>query len=149
MSAFVMSETGFDQLASELFARVICDHNPTQWAIQHHLSVEPSESTFDAMEGKVRAFVQHCYAMNVNAVNQRYEESDPPAILKFTDAGALPKWSDEQLFKHLECLSYQCAEGNVPESQLYKQLEELIGAIARAIVGKSKTYDAAKWDFAA
>lgn len=67
--------------------------------------------------------------------------------LIFTEATGPAKWSDEQLFKHLECLLYQCAEGDCESNPTYQKLERLIGAIARAIVGASDKYEQAKWDY--
>jgi hypothetical protein len=51
-----------------------------------------------------------------------------------------------QAYKSLQCLSYQCCEGNVPDNPLYKLLEEIENAMARQIVSDLAEYDKAEWD---
>jgi hypothetical protein len=145
MSAFQMDKQFFNRLASELFAHATLEHSKLNWSVKHNLDLRTGD--FDVTENRIRTFVQRLYAANIEAVNQRYSEGSEVPTLSFTPASGLPKWSDEQLFKHLECLSYQCAEGDVPETEIYAQLEALIGAIARSIVGSSEKYKASKWDF--
>lgn len=97
----------------------------------------------------IQLFVVDCYELNVASVNHRYQQNDHPQPIRFTRSGSIPKWSNEQLFKYLECLSYQCAEGDCEQSETYQKLERLIGHIARAIVSESKQYELARWDYAA
>lgn len=145
MSAFVMDERFFDQLAAELFAHANLRHSKLNWAVNHVLGLR-GETNEDQL---IQLFVVDCYELNVASVNYRYGQHDNPQPVRFTQAGSIPKWSDEQLFKHLECLSYQCAEGDCEGNPTYQKLERLIGQIARAIVGQSKQYEAARWDYAA
>lgn len=147
MSAFVMDERFFDQLASELYAHATLQRSSLHWTVENFLRVQRHNPPASRYQTALQEFVQQCYRTNVEAVNQRYGDNGKPARLTFIPASGLPKWSDVQLFKYLECLSYQCAEGDVPESAIYKELESLIGQIARAIVGKSDEYEQAKWDY--
>lgn len=147
MSAFLMEKEFFNRLASELFSHASLQHSKLNWAIKHHLDLRGQE--YNHIEMKIRNFVIDCYELNVAAVNSRYQENSQPEPIVMTEASGLPKWSDEQLFKHLECLSYQCAEDVSEMSTTYEKLEKLIGAIARAIVGYSSKYEQAKWDWAA
>lgn len=144
-----MDERFFDELVSELYARATLQHSHLHWTVTHFLRANYNDPPANRFEQSLRDFAQKCFAANVRAVNQRYEEHTLPAILQFNKPSGLPKWSDVQLFKHLECLSYQCAEGDVTDSEIYKQLEALIGSIARAVVGRGDQYDMAKWDWAA
>lgn len=50
-----------------------------------------------------------------------------------------------QAYKSTQCLSYQCAEGDVPETALYKLLEELANALAGLIVSELPEYETATW----
>lgn len=140
MSAFILGEDGFRQLAAELAYHVNHDHSGLQWSVQNfigdraHISLE-----------RIAERVQELYAANVRAVNQRYGDNTPITDLTIRVNGTMPRWTPVQLFKNLECLSYQMAEGDVPESQIYKDLETLIGSIARRIVGRSEKYEQAKW----
>ena len=51
-----------------------------------------------------------------------------------------------RVFKSLGCLTYQCCEGNVPETELYRFLEDLENTIAREIVHSMPEFDKAEWD---
>ena len=52
-----------------------------------------------------------------------------------------------QAAKSLDCLSYQCCEGEIPEtSALYKTIDKVRNSICRSIVSNLKEYDTAKWD---
>lgn len=147
MSAFVMDERFFNQLAAELFAHATLRESKLNWSVQHVLELR--DVTENRYEETIRKFAQMCYALNVAAVNYRYEENDPVTLIQFSRANGLPKWLDEHLLKHLECLSYQCAEGECEKSDTYQKLERLIGHVARAIVGASEKYELANWDYAA
>ena len=50
-----------------------------------------------------------------------------------------------RIYKAMNCLSYQCSEGNVPESPLFKQLEAAIGAVACRVVDLLPEYEKAAW----
>lgn len=145
MSAFVMSERFFNELASELYAHATLKHSKLKWAVEYSLGLR------DVPENRavqhLQQFVQDCYTLNVESVNYCYKQSDPAPQLRFTPASGLTKWSDEQLMKYLECLSYQCAEGDCEQDARYQKLEALIGHVARAIVGQSEEYEIAYWDY--
>jgi len=48
--------------------------------------------------------------------------------------------------KALHCLSYQCSEGDVPESPLYQQIDRRIRQIEAHLACSLPEYDAAPWD---
>lgn len=48
-------------------------------------------------------------------------------------------------YKAMTCLRYQCSEGNVPDTALFKELARAIGEIACAIVEALPEYEAAPW----
>ena len=67
------------------------------------------------------------YVLNWDAVNQRYGTQESGT------EGDAYKWSPDldknvsqmQLLKSIHCLHYQCSEGNVPEKELFKELDRL------------------------
>jgi len=88
------------------------------------------------------------FKMNRDAVQQRYnerEDSEFIAIPEFLnwDNGTTNKY---QCLKSLKCLSYQCSEGNVPETKLYKFLQEIINCWMDFIINGIPEYDNASWD---
>lgn len=148
MSAFLMSEKFFNQLAAELYAHANLRHSKLQWPIEYCLGLCAVPA--NRQVAHIQEFAQACYALNIASVNCRYEQDYEVAQLRFTKASGLPAWSDEQLCKHLECLSYQCADvKDAEQHETYQKLEKLIGHIARAIVGQSSRYEEARWDYAA
>ena len=79
--------------------------------------------------------------MNQDAVNYRYSETDTPPMFEF-------HWemcSDVQTVKSLQCFLYQCAEGDVPERELYKALKEVKHFLMARIIGRMPEYDKADW----
>jgi hypothetical protein len=50
-----------------------------------------------------------------------------------------------QALKSLNCWHYQCAEGDVPNTELFKGFSEIIHAIEGAIVSRIPEYDQAAW----
>jgi len=85
-----------------------------------------------------RAFLE----LNQEAVYQRYCER--AVVYPYEFPREIP-CALIQSFKSAQCLRYQCSEGNVPETELYKQLETLIAAMAESIVQELPEYDKAEW----
>lgn len=50
-----------------------------------------------------------------------------------------------QLFKSLNCYIYQCSEGNVPDSPIYKAMDELATRVGLFIARKQSEYEEAEW----
>ena len=82
------------------------------------------------------------WAMNRRAVNQRYGELGKPLAYRYT---SVPPQSKVQNYKTLRGFLYQCCEGGVPESKLYRVLESIAAGMAEDIVQSSGEYDRAEW----
>ena len=50
-----------------------------------------------------------------------------------------------QLLKSLECYIYQCSEGNVPNTPIYKAIDDLSTRLAIFIATNQKEYEDAEW----
>ena len=87
------------------------------------------------------------FDLNCEAVDQRYgpgqAEKFRPLDYKFQ---YLPHANNFQALKSLRCWLYQCSEGNVPETELYKAFDEISAAICYGIVTRLPAYEAAQWD---
>lgn len=102
------------------------------------------------------AFGRELLAMNSAALNERYGDT-PQTAADFAFRFFPRQYSLVQQYKALQCLSYQCAEGNVPEWPLYRQLDAALDGLAMAIapgrsaeaardaIYKMPAYDAAEW----
>jgi len=89
------------------------------------------------------------YAMNHRAIEARYGEPQyvPPfewTVQMLPDEGDRKRWCE--LLKALDCLLYQCSEGDVPKEALYKQLEACRNKLRAEIVHGLPEYDKAPWD---
>ena len=106
------------------------------------------------------------FEMNIEAVTQRYPDckADPSGLPGpvddqgksiahdlaamfscITPQGKLDTAELIVALKSMECLAYQCMEGNVPETDLYKALNEAIGKVAIEIVHRMPAYQLAPW----
>jgi len=96
-------------------------------------------------EGRVK-LASALYALNLSGVSQRYGTADDMIGEPFTyiPTGGV---NSVQSFKSLQCLMYQCMEGEVPEkSDLYKLLDtEVRPYLAEYIVNRLPEYDNLEW----
>lgn len=103
-------------------------------------------------ESGIVADARELWRMNANALVQRYNDNaeDFEADIKAYTSPA-PSQDLYQLLKSANCLLYQCAEGNVPETRLYAVLETTAIALMHRLGGKEKVnrdrrYNEAEWD---
>lgn len=82
------------------------------------------------------------FALNADAVSQRYEEPAEKIEYRFEWAAC----NKYQALKSLSCLLYQCSEGDVPNRALYKALEDCKSALMYEIIARLPEYESAKWD---
>ena len=83
------------------------------------------------------------YALNQDAIEARYCEREN--VPEFTYSA--PACSRVAALKALQCLIYQCSEGDIPEtSLLYKRMTDRANALCRAIVHDLPEYEKAAWD---
>lgn len=82
-------------------------------------------------------------SLNRAAVNDRYnEEVGVVEVFKFSLNLQVSKI---QVLKSIQCYLYQCAEGDIPERELYKVLRQLEVAIMHSIINAMPEYEAATW----
>jgi hypothetical protein len=81
-------------------------------------------------------------------VKQRYNEPEDSDYIKIPEK---PEWdhglSDKyQALKSMHCLRYQCDEGDVPDSNMYKILDNIIRNWESYIIDSLPEYERARWD---
>lgn len=85
--------------------------------------------------------------LNIQAFCARYEGE----ILETLLANDNYQYGDKlrpsriQAFKSLRCWLYQCSEGDVPETDLFKAFDEVSKNMASHIVSRTPEFDAAVW----
>ena len=93
---------------------------------------------------QIKQLGAHLWAVNAEAVAQRYGE-DPEDLPDYVNRG-LFHLRKIAAAKALQCLMYQCAEGDVPDGPTYKMLEELLLRTLKEIVRAIPEYEAASWN---
>lgn len=84
-------------------------------------------------------------SMNIAAVHARYGEADsmmPDEPFTFAWEHSGDEW---QLLKSLTCYLYQCSEGDVPQRELFKQLDTFRAQVAEALATSVPQYQEAQW----
>lgn len=85
---------------------------------------------------------QKLWDMNAAAVDQRYEETNTKQTYTFNSVDV----SIIQAFKSLRCFMYQCSEGDIPDTDLYKQMDIISDRMSNNIVYDLPAFDAAEWE---
>ena len=83
--------------------------------------------------------------MNEAAVHARYEGRHDDMASDPYEYATIPAPTIHQLYKSLRCLWYQCMEGDVPETDLFKAIESWMDRIAHSIVNRLDAVEAAEW----
>jgi len=83
--------------------------------------------------------------MNHAALKVRYGDEMPESVEFRFKPKVYYGNSKCTVLKAMRCLRYQCAEGNVPESDLFKKLDEAINRLAIEIVDALPEYESAEW----
>ena len=85
------------------------------------------------------------HAMNCAAVDARYSDrASKPGKFKYERTeGKPPLW---QSIMTMECLKYQCSEGDIPKEVLYQDLEAVIEGAKNTLLRQvCPEYDRAEW----
>lgn len=91
------------------------------------------------------------FQLNNDAVSQRYDDHDDNVVDLFHHRSILPasgRAEKCQRLKAVQCLVYQCSEGDVPETPLFKALDSLSDWLQYDIISSLPEYRVAKWDAA-
>jgi hypothetical protein len=89
------------------------------------------------------------WTLNAEAVHHRYGERAEEMVGSVEELAAY-RWTPRNeplpvLFKSLQCLLYQCDEGNVPEAELYQHTHALFDRLRATGIEKTPEYEAAPW----
>lgn len=82
--------------------------------------------------------------LNVAAVDQRYNEKNRKEVIVNYQFNKVAT-SRIQALKSLQCLLYQCSEGNVPKRKQYKMLKAIEKNIMHEIIDSLPEYQKAEW----
>lgn len=90
------------------------------------------------------------YRMNEDAMNARYDKRwhDDVEYTHPSSLSYIPQDADislGQAAKSIDCLLYQCSEGDVPKSELFLKLKAFRATLN--ILDSHPDYQAARWDY--
>jgi len=132
MSAFVVEEKTINRILSLLSLK------NNEWLRNEILKRTGYDvHSLEGLDQLGKALLQ----LNVSAVNQRYNTHEADEYSGFKPLPVTPI----QALKSLECLFYQCTEGNVPETDLYKTMDMIIGIWRKQIVQSLPEWQRAEW----
>ncbi len=84
------------------------------------------------------------FDLNCKAVDARYGAGDNAG--ETYTYKPMPHNNIYQVLKYIDCLIYQCSEGDIPEtSDLYDAINQLSGEIAHKLVEAMPQYQQADW----
>jgi len=147
MSSFLVKPETIQRIVSLLY---LAHNNGQIWASSFQSLM--ARHLISVSESKDRdALCKRLFELNVQAVHERYGDKDyttmpgPKGVkpeqyrFKILDANRV------QVFMSVQCLIYQCSEGNVPKTKLFKFLEALENMLARSIVQQLPEYQKGEW----
>ena len=136
MSAFIVDDTTINRILTYLYC------TPVGYESSYaHDYFKAAGVPLDSEKNLV-ALGNALAAMNRTAVNQRYSEQEQVAVfaLKLNE-----KASDVQVLKSLQCFLYQCSEGKVPKTKLYKLMRQFEKVLMSSIISKVTDYEKLEW----
>lgn len=136
MSAYIVDDSTINRILAYLL------HNEG-WVARKLVSDHSTDASLPGLGQAMRD-------LNVAAVSARYPDDaldelpGPCPLLPYAFEEELPPTAIET-YKALSCLLYQCSEGYVPETPLYKALEALQARVASEVISHLPAYDKAAW----
>lgn len=146
MSAYIVNEETMDVIINHLYFTATRNQGRAEYCYRGITELKPDT------EEEAQALGDALYQLNLDAVMQRYSVCTiddlpgpigwKPGQWKFTHTIPPPA---VRAYKAMQCLLYQCSEGDVPEQMLYRRLEETKRDLAEKIVDSLPQYEAAPW----
>ena len=131
MSAFFVGNLQISRLANDL----------------HRMAADLDRSLAERMPEKPEALAKAMHGLNVEALVSRYPENVSEMVEPYRyEAAATFGTNTIQLYQSIRCYLYQCSEGDIPESKLFKLLSNLGKALAVEIADRAASASGARWE---
>jgi hypothetical protein len=130
MSAFIISDETMNRAVNAI-------RESGNWPISI------TRGDFDTPDGLTVLGVQ-LFGLNDDAVSQRYQDERDPEPMPYRYRPS--RCSAAAHLKALQCLIYQCSEGDVPSRPIYKALRNAEHALMNKIIRSLPDYQKAEWD---
>ena len=150
MSAFVVEDKTINRVVDWLHADSLGRRKAAKYALN---GTGRHELTYDlTATGEAERLAVDMFNLNVAGVNARYGPNEAqkfrPLDFKFElggFAGDSAIANACRALKSLQCWQYQCSEGDIPDTPLFKMFNEVEHAIADWIIGTMPEYEQADW----
>jgi hypothetical protein len=139
MSAFIVEDETINTVINYLHLKESGDD--AYWPRRVLREAEIDLSSITARKVLAQAMLD----LNIQAVNELYGRKMNGDRLLITYWQNHPQ-NVYQVYKSLKCWLYQCAEGSVPETDLFKLMDNMAKAIAMYIVETSPAFTVADWN---
>lgn len=150
MSAFMMSSESLAKITAYIYWKITED----KYRPDYIQDIRDACHEYEKAHSKVVSFgfvsdetlYRVLELMNAESLKQRY--GDPIEENMSESIPTIPFWGSLnkiEIYKLLNCYTYQCCEGNAPESKLYKAIERLESDLCHRIVSELPEYKTAAW----
>jgi len=151
MSAFMMSNESLAKITAYVHRKIVEDKYRLDYNIQDIIDVcreyeKANNKVVNTEFVSYETLYRVLELMNAESLKQRYGDTIEENISK--SVPAIPFWgylNKVEIYKLLNCYTYQCCEGNVPETKLYKAIKQLETDLCHSIVRAMPEYEAAPW----
>lgn len=126
MSSYLVSDKTINAIVTYL-----C-YSDLEWLRQLFCDATSRNGDFCNTVGKA------LFDLNVNAVEQRYGKGEARKFRELNYAYRAARTSLVEVYDSVKELMYQCCEGDVPETELYKLLESTQVAVADQIINSNR-----------
>ena len=148
MSAFYVGTESLSMLTDIISRYLVAGYNSFGFEFPSEIVTlfegESDKKIFNALAGT-----------NLNALEARYGQKGAAEMFDGKDYeeghdiwenrdGVIKPWH-YQLLKSIQCYLYQCSEGNVPDTPIYKAMEKLEVKLTRFIACNQPEYEKAEW----
>lgn len=138
MSAFIVDDAILNQIRNKLIANDVLGNR-----------FRSVPATYEFITKEMTNLVNKWAKMNRYAIKCRYGDVVKPSRFASLPVSQNLKdiISDVQFFKHLQCLQYQCSEGDTEKRhrKSWKLLEDQMSNIAQRIVSNLSDYADVQW----
>ncbi len=138
MSAFIVSDACINRVVAHIADAQVNDY-------ARRVLAQDVGIVVNLTDGPQR-LASAMFSLNVEAVRQRYPGETGEAFRPLNFQHRHELCSTMQAYKSLACWLYQCAEGNVPETPLYRAMQRVKWSIADHIICELPAYNKAEWD---
>jgi hypothetical protein len=144
MSAFMVDDITINRVVSWMYYEIVGDKN-----LSYYLKEEFKEYDFIKDSG-FEKLANDMFQLNANSVEQRHGKGELGKFrsldFEFKLISILWLNNEYQVLKSLRCWLYQCAEGDILDTnKLYQKFDRLSGKLAYRLVEQLDVYENAHW----